>query len=986
MNSKSMTCLQANVVACLEHVATWRSQVLGERIKRACRWLAWSLLAWLWCFSFSVQAQEVGTIGGVVISTWNGAPLPGVDVTIRGTTLGVRTDANGRYQLNNVAPGDLTLRFSKAGFASANVTDVRVLPGQNTAVNGNLRPEFHDMDEYEVTAEEFAEQTEKILFEKQQATQMMDAIGSEQFSKLGASDASSIVGRVTGVSVIGGKYAVVRGLSDRYTRTLLNGVEVPSADPYRMSPQLDLFPAAMIDQISVSKTFTPDQPGGTGGGTIDISTKSFPEKPFVKATYGNSYNPNSNLKNNFLAAPEASVRMYDLPSGPKPLDRSLFGLTGAPELPGPASRRETQERATTRASQAREAQSLLQSLGTANFAGVSHESPLNTSFDASGGNTVPLGGHNLGIFAGMNYRRNFHLLENAIVNRYNPNDSPRRLGTETRGNINTDYGANVNVGYALSPQHQIGFNFMHVRSVDEETRHTTSHFVEGRPESLEQWQIRYTDREIYNYQITGDHELPSLGDSKFEWTYGLANTMQDEPDNRFMNYFVTPEGVPLFGDASTPAPQFPARYFREIEEASSNFRADWTLPLKFMPEESKFKGGLFSSAADRDFREQYFAYNLSEGFNLNNPNSYLNNPAYLHYLATHRPDLNPIATNYSFNRYINDTFAAPYTASLEIVAGYTMVDLGITPWLRLIGGGRLEQTRMTIDAASGTSEIDQLDVLPAASAVVTLWTNLHLRLGYGETVARPSFREKAPVQNYLPDLGLIAYGNSELQMSAIRSYDARIEWFPSPGDVISAGVFYKELDLPIELYSLTLGDDIVTWINRTNESAKVMGVEFEARKNMEFIADEFKGLTMGANVTFIKSEVVLTDSEIINKRRVDPDTPGDRPLYDQSPYIINLDLTYAHPTSGTTLAVGANLTGERIVLATSQGADIYEHPPITFDAAISQKFWKNWTARFAVRNLLDPEFRQTYGEKFDDPIRQNYRRGRTYSISLTYDF
>jgi outer membrane receptor protein involved in Fe transport len=224
-------------------------------------------------------------------------------------------------------------------------------------------------------------------------------------------------------------------------------------------------------------------------------------------------------------------------------------------------------------------------------------------------------------------------------------------------------------------------------------------------------------------------------------------------------------------------------------------------------------------------------------------------------------------------------------------------------------------------------------------------------------------------------------------MSAIRSYDARLEWFPAPGDILSAGVFYKEIDRPIELYSISLSDDLVTWINRSsNGPAKVMGVEFEARKSMDFIADELKGLTLGANVTLIESSTRLTQVELTNKRDPDPNTPSSRPLYDQSPYIINLDLTYAHPTSGTTLALGANLTGERIVLSTAYGPDIYEHPPITFDAAISQKFRKNWTARFSVRNLLDPEFKQTYDSDADGKIFQSYRRGRTYSISLTYDF
>src|SRR6185436_13959814 len=214
----------------------------------------------------------------------------------------------------------------KSGFAAAVVTDVHVVAGQATTVNGNLRPEFYEMEEYEVTAEEFTEQTEKILFERQQASSMIDAIGSEQFSKLGAADAGAIMSKVTGVSVIGGKYAVVRGLSDSYTRTLLNGLEVPSADPYKTSPQLDLFPSSMIDRINVSKTFTPDQPGGSGGATIDIVTKPFPEKPFVKATVGTSYNPDSNLRKDFLADPGSSMKMWTIPGAVRGLDSKYFDL------------------------------------------------------------------------------------------------------------------------------------------------------------------------------------------------------------------------------------------------------------------------------------------------------------------------------------------------------------------------------------------------------------------------------------------------------------------------------------------------------------------------------------------------------------------------------------------------------------------------------------------------------------------------------------
>ncbi len=946
-----------------------------------------AMLVWLLILFLPLpgMAQEVGsgTLTGVVISTWDGSALSSVAVTVRGTTLATQTDASGRFELKNVPAGDQVVRFSKSGFASAVVTDVRVLPGQSTTVNGNLRPEFFDMEEYEVTAEEFTQQTEQIMLDRQQSSSMLDAIGSDQFSKLGAGDAGQIVSRVTGVSVVGGKYAVVRGLSDRYTRTLLNGVEVPSADPYRTSPQLDLFPASMIDQVGVSKTFTPDQPGGTGGGTIDITTKSFPEKPFFTVKSGTSYNPNSNLKNSFLADPKSSMAMYDLPKEPGKLNSQLQGLDKAPLPPGPASSRETPARAQARADQANAVQGLLQGLGTADFAGESKNSPLNSAAEASAGATVPVFGHNLGMFGGLNYKRNFYLIENATVNRYNANGSPDLLGEKTQGNIVTDYGANVNVGYDLSPVGQFGFNFMLANSTDQEARHSTFDHVEGRDDTLEMWQIRNTYREIQNYQVNGQHELEFLADSKVDWVVSYATTTQNEPDNRFMNYYLTPAGQPTFGDAALPTPQYPARYWRDISEDSLNYRADWTLPLAFMENDSKLKSGLWSSSTDRNFKEQYFSYNLADGFDPQNPNSYLDNPAYLQYTTQY---LGGIRTNYNFQRYVGNTFSHPYTGSLDIFAGYFMEDIAVLPWLRLLGGARVEQTMMKIDVDPGASKIDQTDILPAASAVILLRTNLDLRLSYGETVGRPSFREKAPIANFLPDLNVVAFGNPELQMTHMQSYDARLEWFPAPGDVISVGVFYKQLERPIELYSLSLTDDIVTWINRTNGTANIMGIEFEARKSLEFLSAQLKGLTLGVNATFIQSETKLTSEELAAKEITDPHPSDTRPLYDQSPYIINLDLTYDHPTSGTSFSIGANLTGERIVLAKLQGPDIYEHPPITLDAVISQKFWKNWTAKFGVRNILDPEIRQTYGSSYDDKVYQSYNRGRTYGMTLTAEF
>ncbi len=195
--------------------------LISQLVMSLRRFIPAAVLFLLLCAPGVLHAQEAGSVSGLVISTWNGTPLGGVIVTVRGTTLAAQTDGTGRFLIGGVPPGDQTLRFSKAGYAAAVVTEVRVVPGQTTTVNGTLRPEFFDMEEYEVTAEAFQEQALTILQERQEGSSIMEAIGSEQFRKLGVSDAADIMTKVTGTTVVEGKFAVIRGLGDRYNVTLL---------------------------------------------------------------------------------------------------------------------------------------------------------------------------------------------------------------------------------------------------------------------------------------------------------------------------------------------------------------------------------------------------------------------------------------------------------------------------------------------------------------------------------------------------------------------------------------------------------------------------------------------------------------------------------------------------------------------------------------------------------------------------------------------
>ncbi len=281
-----------------------------------------------------------------------------------------------------------------------------------------------------------------------------------------------------------------------------------------------------------------------------------------------------------------------------------------------------------------------------------------------------------------------------------------------------------------------------------------------------------------------------------------------------------------------------------------------------------------------------------------------------------------------------------------------MLDTPVLSKLRFVGGVRLERTDIRIHSESdiasvhtglttNDSEIVQTDLLPAAGLIWSIKKDMNLRAHFSKTIARPSFRELAAYRSYDPILDDLLDGNPNLQMSAI-TFDNRKE-------------------------------------------ASVYGVEFEARKNLGFIDSNLDVFTVGGNVSLIGSETELTDDEFTTKRTLVKGTKRTRQLYDQSPYIINLDLNYENPYSGTTASILYNISGPRITIASLNTEDVFEQPAPGLDFILSQKLGRHLTVKFVAKNLLNPTFKRTYGEN-SDLIYSTYKKGLSVGLSLGYDF
>jgi len=834
----------------------------------------------------------------------------------------------------------------------------------------------------------------QLLAERSKEAAATESFGSEQIAKTGVSDAGDIVNKVAGASVVDGKFAVIRGLSDRYVSTTLNGGEIPSPDPYRKSASLDMFPSQMINKVVISKTFTPDQPGTYTGGGINIVTKSFPEKPFAAISFGLSYNTQASMNEDFLNYKDGSLDWAGMDDG----SRAIPDKLSAPELITPtvpfSSGLPRAEDYKERVANADKVNELTKALGTTEFAPSRDETPLNHSFSVALGDTTHFLGKPLGIFAALIHRRDYSFYTEGVSRRYG-SFSPtikdfeiRKDYKDTKAIEEVNWAGMVNMAYQLHENHEIGFNFLYNQNSEDLSRVQSGTTADDAGPTYHLNRLHFTERNLQTYQLKGGHLFPELGHAKLDWLGAFSKTSQDEPDTRFFNYAQDGTNFSI-GNASSPNPKNPTRYFRDLDEDNKNLRIDLTVPFRqWTYDEGAFKIGMLDSASERTFLDREVYYQGGGPFS-GDPNGYLQNNN-LGYTA--KTNSNGRIT-YTWDRYIQTRDSA-YSGAFDTSAGFAMLDVPLWGKMRLVGGARIETTDISVKSRSylansitgkstNSSVLEQSDLLPAFGLIYAATTNMNFRLSFGQTVARPSFRELAGYRSYDPVLDDLLDGNPTLKMSNIDNYDFRWEWFPRPGELLGVSLFHKDLKNAIERRFVTIDGEIISFANR--ESATVSGIEFEARKNLDFIDPLLKEFTLGGNLSFIQSEVALTREELSAKSPRVPGTSATRSLYDQSPYILNLDISYDNPHSGTSSSFIFNIAGPRITIASLNTEDVYEQSTPVLDFVLSQKLGRHMTLKFSAKNLLDPIIERTYGEE-GRLVYSSYQRGMTFGMSLSYEF
>ena len=247
--------------------------------------------------SSNSSAQSSGSISGKIIDNSNNEELIGANVLIIGTNYGASSDIDGQFSIKFVPVGKYTLKISYISYQTVTVESVEVKPGEDTKINISLDPASTELEEVVVTAEALKTTETSVLKIQKNSSNIVDGISSELISKNNSTDGTDVLKRMSGVTITDGKYAFVRGVSDRYNNTLLNGASLPSTDPEKKSFSYDIFPANLIENLITAKTFSPDKPGDFSGGLIQINTIEFPSDFTLNVSASTGFNTLTSFKN-----------------------------------------------------------------------------------------------------------------------------------------------------------------------------------------------------------------------------------------------------------------------------------------------------------------------------------------------------------------------------------------------------------------------------------------------------------------------------------------------------------------------------------------------------------------------------------------------------------------------------------------------------------------------------------------------------------------
>jgi hypothetical protein len=929
------------------------------------------LAAWLVTAAAGARAQT-GTIRGVVYDAKTGKRVSSAGILVVGTSFGATTDLNGKYVIAGVPPGTYDVKVTCDGYSMQTLSGIKVIADAPTELDirverseagqdGSLST--YAIEDVVVTAEHLMSTDTAILSARMKAATIGDGISRQQIARSPDAASGDALKRVTGLSVVEDKYVFVRGVTDRYNIATLNGTQVTSTDTDedKKSFAFDLVPASLMASSVVVKTATPDLPGDFSGGLVEINTLEFPAERVVNLVLGASYTTNTTGKT-----------MRVVPGGGE-WDWLGFG-TRSRELPAGLT-----------------GNKLVRALPN-NWATTEDTARPNGKLGLSFGNRHRiLGEQELGYILSGTYSASSEIRDFEQAPRRYGSTTPFEEFDGTRYQWNVRWGALFNFNYKPRSRHKFSLKNTYNRFAKETVRESEG-FDETGGQDLTRQDIEWDERFVYVGQLDGDHSFSIGRGLDVDWALNYTTSNASEPDRKRIEYAYVP-----FDQQYSMQQNY--RSWTELQEDARGARIDlsqelWTdFKLKFgytylQRERAYDIDSYFTELAGFIPGKTYPAFELPllpidkifapENYGVIDSSAWWSQAGY-----------NGPANGWNFKE--ESPFTGKYSGESKLKAYYAMADWRFYVFgeaFRIVGGARFEDWKQNVLTQNSgfppaPSEIDTVDVLPSANLTYMFNEKTNVRLAYYRSVNRPEFREMSNVLYYNFNEGYFVIGNRKLNRAVIDNYDVRVEWFPSPGDVVAGSVFYKRLEDAIEI---SLVDSptrpVRSWFNAPK--GKNYGYELELRKSLGFLGRYGSPFAVMANYTKVQSEVEYEEVDVDASGEKEIRSIVKRPLQGQAPYMVNLGFEYTEPRIATTFSLLYNRIGRRLdIVADFAEMNVYQEPRNQLDMALTYGIGRVKT-KLTIKNLLREDDVFTSGEA--ETVNRVWHGLRQYSLSLSLDF
>ena len=914
----------------------------------------------------ATMAAVAGNLSGTVLDKQYGDPMTGATIQIIGTTLGAVADMDGNYEIKNVPSGTYTIIVKYVGYKEVNLPSVKI-DNEHKVLNFELESDAQALGEVAVVARVKRNTDVSMMTAQKQSLLVQSGVSAQQISKTQDRDASEVIKRVPGVSIIDEKFVMVRGLSQRYNNVWINGGAVPSSEADARAFSFDIIPSSQLDNMVIIKSPAPEYPADFTGGFIALNTKEMPTENSFLISVGTSINDQTHFKD-FKYNQGSSTDFLGFDSG---MRMPTAGFKNEMTTFSPSSNRVD----------------LLNNGFNNNWLVKNSKPTADLRLNAAYAQRWDMeSGRQFGVLATVNYSNTYKRymdMENSLFGSY---DITSNHSVYLRKSTDNQYNHDVRIGAMLNLMFQPKnrnhhYEFKNIFNQIGKNRYTERHGFDAQSNDERNMEYYYSSRSTYNGQFTGKYTLP---EGKLDWSASYSYANRHMPDRRRILLNDSEEtGVIALATGNDIS-----REFTRLEENIGSVNVNYLQNFQFGKFAPELRAGAYAEYRTRTYNTRQFSYawgnDMPSGFKHFDVASELMQEQYY---GEEKLFL------YERIRKTND-----YQGNNWVGAAYLAANLPITDRFNIYAGVRYEYSNMELIRNTKNHEVSHAsmfykynDIFPSANALYKLTEQQQLRFSYGKSVNRPEFREVSTSVYYDFDLAANVEGNPSLKPAYIHNLDLRYEWYPSSGESFSVALFYKHFDSPIEwTYTVNGGTDL-TYSNTNAKAANNFGIEIDFRKTLDFIG--LRNFSWSFNGAFIKSKVLF-----------DKDSKEeDRAMQGQSPYLINTGIFYNQPNWGLNVAVLYNRIGKRIIGVgrtvgtsgeqTTKIPNSYEMPRDAIDLSLSKKFG-SLEIKASVRDLLAQRvnYKQfgsviNAGEKLEyEEVTRSYKPGRNYQLSLSYTF